>query len=126
MDQKAEHGATLVTNYKGVRFFDEDIGEGTYYRIRADRFSWVGKRAGGWLATCGEMPSDGPSVDPVEDKERTGEYDPEVHAINGVLRTVIAAAAQAPYVIMEACDEDKEEEDDEEDEQATAGAKAQI
>ena len=101
MDQKAEHGATLVTNYKGVRFFDEDIGEGTYYRIRADRFSWVGKRAGGWLATCGEMPSDSPSEDPEEDNERTDEHDPEVHIINGVLHTTTAAAAQARGVIME-------------------------
>ena len=49
-----------------------------------------------------------------------------MYIITGVLRTVIAAAAQAPGVIMEACDEDKGEEDDEEDEQATAGAKAQI
>jgi hypothetical protein len=39
---------------------------------------------------------------------------------------MIAAAAQAPGVIMEACDEDEEEEDGEEDEQATVGAKAQI
>jgi len=43
-----------------------------------------------------------------------------------VLHTTIAAAAQAPGVIMEAFDEDEEEEDDEEDELATAGAKAQI
>jgi len=115
LEQKAEHGATLVAKYKGIRFFDEDIGEGTHYRVRADRFSWVGKRAGGWLATHGEMPSDGPSEDPAEDKERADEYDPEVYIINGVLHTMIAAAAQAPGVIMVACDED-EEEDDEEDE----------
>jgi hypothetical protein len=38
-NQEVEHGATLVAKYKGIRFFDEDIGEGTYYRIRADRFS---------------------------------------------------------------------------------------
>ena len=70
-----EHGATLVAKYKGTRFFDEDIGEGTYHRIRAGRFSWVGKRGGGWLATCSEMPSDGPSEDPAGDKERTDEQD---------------------------------------------------
>ena len=63
-NQKAEHGATLVAKHKSIRFFDVDIGEGKYYRIRADRLSCVGKRAGGWLATCDEMPSDSPSEDP--------------------------------------------------------------
>jgi len=92
----------------------------------ADRFSRAGKRAGGWLATCGEMPPDGPSEDPAEDKEHTDEHDPEVYIINGVLRSMIAAATQAPGVIIEACDEDDKKEDDEEDEQATAGAKAQM
>ena len=57
-----------------------------------------------------------PSEDPAEDKERTVEYDPEVYIINGVLRTMIAAAAQAPGVIMKACDEDEEEDDDDENE----------
>jgi hypothetical protein len=98
-NQEVEHGGTLVARYKDIRFFDEDIGEGTYHRIRADRFSLVGKRGGGWLATCDEMPSDGPSEGPAEDKERTDEHDPEVYIINGVLHTMIAAAAQAPGVI---------------------------
>jgi len=64
------------------------------------------------------MPSDDPFEDPAEDKKRTEENDPEVYVINGVLHTLlIAASAQAPGVIMEACDEDEEEkEDDEEDE----------
>jgi hypothetical protein len=93
----------LVAKYKRIRFFDEDIGDGKYYRIRADRFSWVGKRGGGRFATCDEIPSDGPSEDPAEDKERTGECDPGVY-ISGVLRTMITAAARAPGVIMEACD----------------------
>ena len=70
----------------------------------------MGKRAGGWLATCGELPSDDPSEDPAEDKERTDEYDPEVYIINDVLHTMISAAAQAPGVIIEACDEDEDEE----------------
>jgi hypothetical protein len=35
----------------------------------------VGKRSGGWLATCDEMPS---VEDPAEDKERTDEYGPGV------------------------------------------------
>ena len=38
-NQKVEHGATLVAKYKGIRFYDEDAGEGSYYRIRADLFS---------------------------------------------------------------------------------------
>ena len=101
MNQKAEHGATPVAKYKGTRFFDEDIGEDKCYRIRADRFSWVGKRPGGWLATCDEMLSDNPSETFAENKERTDEYDPEVCMINGVLHTMIATGAQAPGVIME-------------------------
>ena len=84
----------------------------------------MGKRAGGWLAT--EIPSDDPSEDPAGDRERTDEYDPEVHIINGVLRTITATAAQAPSVIMEACDEDDEEEDDEEDEKATRRKGADV
>ena len=28
-NQKAEHGATLAAKYKGIRFYDEDAGEGT-------------------------------------------------------------------------------------------------
>ena len=67
-------------------------------------------------ATCDEMPSDGPSEDPTEGKERTDEHGPEFCITNGVPRTITAAAARAPGVIMEACDEDEEEEDDEEDE----------
>ena len=56
------------------------------------------------------MPSDNPFEDPAEDKKRTEENDPEVYVINGVLHTLlIAAAAQAPGVIMEAFDEDDEE-----------------
>ena len=50
---------------------DEDIGEkGAYYRIRSDRFSWRGKKSGGWLATCDEMPSSDPLEDPAQDKKR--------------------------------------------------------
>ena len=81
-NHEAEHGATLVAKYKGLRFYDEDAGEGTYYRIRADLFSWAGKKRGGWLATCDEMPSGGPSKDPVEDIERSDEYDPEAYIID--------------------------------------------
>jgi len=40
----------LVAKYKGIRFLDEDVNEGTYYRIRSDQFTWIGKTRGGWLA----------------------------------------------------------------------------
>ena len=100
-NEKAEHGATLVAEYKGIRFYDKDAGEGSYYRIRADLCSWADKRRGGWLATCGEMPSGGPSEDPVEDIERPDEYDPEVYIINGTLHGMITAADQAPGVVVE-------------------------
>ena len=45
-----------------------------------------------------------------------------MYVINGVLHAMIAPAAQAPGVIMEACDE----EEGDADELASAGAKAQI
>jgi len=80
-NKKAEHEATLVAKYKGIRFYDEGAGEvfkGTYYRIRADLFEWAGKRSGGWLDTCGEMPYGDPSEDPFEDIECPDELDPEV------------------------------------------------
>ena len=105
--------ATLVAKYKDIRFHDEDAGEGTYYRIRADLFSWAGKRSGCWLATCDEMPSGDPSEDPAEDIERSDEYDPEVYIINGTFRGMITAADQAPGVVMEARDEEEEEEEEE-------------
>ena len=111
-----EHGATLVAQYKGIRFY-EDAGEGSYYRIRADLFSWAGKRCGGWLATCDEMPSGDPSEDPVEDIGRSDEYDREVYIINGTLHGMITAADQAPGVVVEARDEEEEEEEEEEKEE---------
>jgi hypothetical protein len=32
--------ATLIKKYQGIRFYDADEGEGEFYRIRSDRFSW--------------------------------------------------------------------------------------
>ena len=49
-NQKADYRAMLVAKYKGIRFLDEDVDEGTYYRIRSDQFTWIGKTRGGWLA----------------------------------------------------------------------------
>ena len=115
-NQKVEHGATLAAKYKGIRFYDEGAGEGTYYRIRADLLSWAGKRHGGWLATCNEMPSGDPSEDPAEDTERPDEYGPEVRIISGTLHGMITAADQAPGVVVEARDEEEEEEEKEEEE----------
>ena len=100
---------------------DEDIGEkGAYYRIRSDRFSWRGKKSGGWLATCDEMPSGDLSEDPAEDKVRSeegkDEYDPEVYIINSTQHIMIAAADQSPGVIMvNANDDDEESVSDDED-----------
>jgi len=67
---KAEYGAMLVAKYKGTRFLDENVNEGTYYRIQSDQFTWIGKTKGGWLVICEEMPSSAPSENPAEDKER--------------------------------------------------------
>ena len=80
---------------------------GNYYRVRSDPFTWAGKRAGGWLATCDEMPSSSPSEDPAGDKECSGEYDPEVYVINEELHRMIAEADQAAGIIMEAADEEE-------------------
>ena len=110
-NQKVENGAALVAKYKGIRFFDADIEGGTYYRARSDQLTWAGKRAGGWLATCDEMPASGPSEDPAEDKERSDKYDPEVYVINVELHRMIVEADQAAGIIIEAADEEEEEEE---------------
>ena len=115
LEPEGEHEATLAAKYKGIRFYDEDAGEGTYYRIQAGLFSWAGKRRGGWLATCDEMLSGDLSEDPVEDIERPDEYDSEVYIINGTLHGMITAADQASGVVMEARDEEEEEEGEEEE-----------
>ena len=54
------------------------------------------------------MPSSSPSEDPAGDKERSGEYDPEVYVINVELHRMIAEADQAAGIIMEAADEKEE------------------
>ena len=110
-NQKVENGAALVAKYKGIRFFDAGIEGGTYYRVRSDQCTWAGKRAGGWLATCDEMPSSGPSEDPAEDKKRSDEHDPEVYVINVELHRMIVEVDQAACIIMEAAEEEEEEEE---------------
>ena len=47
------------------------------------------------------------SEDPAGDKERSGEYEPEVYVINVELHRMIAEADQAAGIIMEAADEEK-------------------
>ena len=106
----SEDAHAEIAKYKGTRFFDADIEGGTYYRARSDQFTWAGKRAGGWLATCDEMPSSGPSEDPAEDKKRSDEHDPEVYVINVELHRMAVEADQAAGIITEAADEEEEEE----------------
>ena len=113
---KPENGAALVAKYNGMRFFDDDTddGMGAYFRIRSDTFSWLGKRQGGWAATCDEVPSGDPSEDPAGDIELTDEYEPERYVINESLHTMIAKALQAPGVVLVDEDSDDEEIDDDE------------
>ena len=56
--------AKLRKKYKGFRFFDDDEDEGGYFRIRSDRFTWKGKRSGGWVVVCDKMPDEVPAHDP--------------------------------------------------------------
>ena len=110
-DVKPENGAALVAKYNGMHFFDDDTdgSMGAYFRIRSGTFSWLGKRQGGWAATCDEMPSGGPSEDPVRDIEPTDEYKPERYVINKSLHSMTARALQAPGVVH--VDEDSDEGD---------------
>jgi hypothetical protein len=55
-------------------FFDDDEGDGGYFRIRSDRFNWKGKRGGGWVITCDQMLGEDPSTDLPEDKEINESY----------------------------------------------------
>jgi len=59
--------ANFIKNYTGIRFYDEDEDWG-YFRIRPDRFSWKGEKAGGWAVVC-DMRYDNPAHDPEEDAD---------------------------------------------------------
>ena len=114
-NQKVENGAALVAKYKGIRFFDAGIEGGTYYRVRSDQCTWAGKRAGGWLATCSEMPSSGPSEDAVKRPLRgpRGRRGALRRARPGGVRDqrgTIVEVDQAAGIIMEADEEEEEEE----------------
>ncbi len=43
-------------------FFDDDEGDGGYFRIRSDRFNWKGKRGGGWVITFDHILGEDPST----------------------------------------------------------------
>ena len=50
--------AKLIKKYQGIRFFDDNDDEDVYFRIRSDRFTWIGKRSGGWVVVCDTMSDD--------------------------------------------------------------------
>lgn len=91
--------AKLIKNYKGIRFFDED-DDGGYFRIRSDRFSWKGKKAGGWVVVCDKMPDEDPAHDPQGDADITEHEDLFEYVINAGLHTMISAARQAPGILI--------------------------
>jgi hypothetical protein len=92
--------AKLIKKYKGLRFFDDDEDTGGYFKIRSDRFTWKGKRSGGWVAVCDKMPDEDPAHDPdgdadIEDADELVEY-----LINEALHDMIKETRQAPGIIL--------------------------
>ena len=65
MDSGRVAEARLIKKYQGIRFFDDDDDEDRYFRIRSDRFTWIGKRSGGWVIVCDTMPDKDPAHDPI-------------------------------------------------------------
>ena len=123
LTEKRVEEAMLIKKYKGIRFYDANEGDGTYYRVRSDSFSWKGKRWGGWAASCDAMPSGDPSEDPKADMDITNDYEPVDYAINDSLIDMAECADQAPgFVLMSEelgerkseNEEDGEEEDGDE------------
>jgi|GEM_PF-3230808 hypothetical protein len=116
--------ASLLRKYKGIRFFDEEIGCcGTYYRIRSDSFKWhvieEGKKKGVWAVSCDIMTTGCPSTDPDHDIEITADCEPEDYFINKELHDMIELTVQADGVELELYvaggrASSGEEEDDEE------------
>ena len=98
MDSGRVAEAKLIKKYKGIRFFDED-GDRGYFRIRSDRFTWKGKRAGGWVVVCDKMPDEDPANDPDEDAEIEDD-DLIEYTINATLHDMIKAARQAPEIML--------------------------
>ena len=102
MDSGRVAEARLIKKYKGIRFFDgdDDDGEGGYFRIRRDRFTWRGKKGGGWVIVCDKMPDEDPAHDPAEDAEIEENGDLVEYLINKTLHEMITAARQAPDIIL--------------------------
>jgi len=91
--------AKLIKNYKGIRFYDEDE-DGGYFRIRSDRFSWKGKKAGGWAVVCDMMPDDDPAHDPEEDADIIEDEELVEYVINSSLHEMISAARQSQGILI--------------------------
>ena len=49
--------------YSSIRFYDADKGDGEFYRIRSDHFTWDERR--GWAASCDKFLSEDPATDPL-------------------------------------------------------------
>ena len=96
--------AKLIKKYSSIRFYDADEGDGEFYRIRSDHFTWDERK--GWVALCEKMLSEGPATDPTGDLDITHDCEPVVYCINAELHGMIAATRQAPGVVL------VEEEDD--------------
>ena len=99
--------ATLIKKYSRIRFYDADAGDGEFYRIRSDHFTWDERK--GWAASCDKMPSEDPATDPSGDLDVTHDCEPVDYCINAELYGMIAAAKQAPGVVL--VEEEEEEEE---------------
>ena len=92
--------AKLIKNYGGIRFFDDE-DDGGYFRIRSDRFSWKGKKKGGWVVVCDKMPDEDPAHDPGGDADFVEGDEGVEYLINQTLHEMISAARQAPGFFIE-------------------------
>ncbi len=97
MDSGRIAEARLIKKYKGIRFFDDDEGEGGYFRIRSDRFTWRGKKGGGWVIVCDKMPDEDPAHDPAEDAEIEEDGDLVEYLINKTLNEMNISATSARH-----------------------------
>ena len=66
----------------------------------SDRFTWKGKRSGGWVVVCDKMPDDDPANDPAEDEEIEEEGTLVEYLINTTLHDMIRGARQAPDIVL--------------------------
>ena len=73
---------------------------GGYFRIRSDRFSWKGKKAGGWAVVCDMMPDDDPAHDPDKDADIIEDLELVEYVINSSLHEMISAARQSQGIFI--------------------------